>query len=149
MKRIVVSLLLLVTLGFTSCTKTAEIETESDTKNDPLKEYTQDSQQAKLWLPGTWKLVKVYAMIPDPVVPPVELIFEANQISVVENGKQIDRVDFEVVKLDNGLLIKTNAQPKEDNWYVRNPGLYMNQNRMYLDLGRAMDGPAYEFKKVN
>jgi hypothetical protein len=149
MKNIILKLLILVAFGITSCNKTDKVDLELDPKDDPLKEYTQDLQQAKIWLPGKWKLLKVYAMILNPPVPNVELVIDENQIRVMQDGIQIDKVDYEIVKTDHGLLIKTNAQPRADNWYVRNPGLFINKNRMYLDLGRALDGPAYEFNKVN
>jgi hypothetical protein len=149
MKNIILSLLLLIAFGVTSCNKTDKVDLELDPKDDPLKEYTQDLQQAKMWLPGKWKLLKVYAMILNSPVPNVELVIDENQIRVMQDGIQIDKVDYEIVKTDHGLLIKTNAQPRADNWYVRNPGLFINKNRMYLDLGRALDGPAYEFNKVN
>ncbi|GAB4036300.1 hypothetical protein [Spirosoma gilvum] len=149
MKASIVGIWLLVALGIVGCTKTTEVGPILDPKDDPLKEYTVDVQEAKAWLPGTWKLIKVYAMISNPAVPNVKLIINESQIRVLEDGNQIDKVDFELVKGGSSLGINTNAQPREDNWYVRNPGLYMNQKRMYLDLGRAMDGPAYEFYKVN
>ncbi|MVM35302.1 hypothetical protein GO755_35095 [Spirosoma sp. HMF4905] len=147
MKNSVLSLLLLVAFGITSCKKTAQVNPELDPKDDPKKVYTLDLQQAKLWLPGKWKLVKVYASISNPPVPIVELVINENQISLIQDGIQTDKVDFDIVKTDYGLLIKTNAQPRADNWYVRNPGLYINKNRMFFDLGMAVDGPAYEFTK--
>jgi hypothetical protein len=137
-------LLLLVAFGIISCHNKAEV----DPTAYPLKEYTLDLQQAKLWLPGKWKLIKVAAMIPNPTIPNVELVIDEHQIRVIQDGIQIDQVDYATVKTDYGLVIKTNAQPREDNWYVRDPGLYIHQNRMYLDLGRAQDLPAYEFSKV-
>lgn len=140
-----IGLLILLAFGIISCQKTAQV----DPTLYPLKEYTLDLQQAKMWLPGKWKLTKKSSMILNTTLPNVELVIDENQISVIQDGIQIDKVDFEVVKVDYNLLIKTNAQPREDNWYVRNPGLYINQNRMYLDLGRAQDLPAYEFSKVN
>ncbi|MBD2756686.1 hypothetical protein [Spirosoma validum] len=149
MKNLALSLILLVTWGITGCNKTVRVEPELDPKDDPLKVYTQDLQQAKMWLPGRWKLLKVYAMIPNPPVPNVELVIDENHISLMQDGIQTDKVDFEIIKTDHGLWIRTNAQPREDNWYIRNPGLYLNQNRMYFDLGRATDGPAYEFNRVN
>lgn len=136
---------MVVVFSVTSCHKTAPI----DPTSDPLKEHTQDLQQARTWLLGKWKLVKVSAMIPNPAVPAVELSIDENQISLIQGGIQRDKVDYEVVETTYGLLIKTNAQPREDNWYIRNPGLYINENRMFLDLGVATDGPGYEFVKVN
>lgn len=144
MKNIVLSLLLLIAFGSISCHKTAEI----DPIAYPLKEYTLDLKQAKMWLSGRWKLIKVSTMIPNPTIPNVELIIDENQIRLIQDGIQTDNVDYTTIKTDSGLLIKTNAQPRADNWYVRNPGLYINQTRMYLDLGRAQDLPAYEFSKV-
>ncbi|MVM33731.1 hypothetical protein GO755_27080 [Spirosoma sp. HMF4905] len=119
----------------------------------PLKDYTLDLPQAKMWLPGKWKLIKQSSMVLNSTLPNVELVIGENQISVIDNGTQADKVDYEVVKLayqvGHYLQITTNAQPREDNWYVRNPVLYINKNRMYIDLGRAQDLPAYEFSKVN
>ncbi|GAB2531061.1 hypothetical protein [Spirosoma aerophilum] len=144
MKTSVLSLLLLITFGIISCHKTDPVDPQAY----PLKDYTLDLQQAKRWLPGKWKLIKVSAMIPNPSIPNVELIIDENWIRLIQDGIQTDQVDYTLVKTDFGLLIKTNAQPREDNWYVRDPGLLINQTRMYLDLGRAQDLPAYEFSKV-
>jgi hypothetical protein len=149
MKNIVLCFWLLIVLGITSCKRSDKVAADIDSNGDPLKEYTLDLQQAKMWLPGKWKLIKVSAMIPNPPVPNIELIAGENQIIVMQDGIKIDQVDYEVIRTDYSLLIKTNAAPKADNWYVRNPSLYINKNRMYLDLGRAQDMPGYEFKKVN
>ncbi|QDK80061.1 hypothetical protein EXU85_16175 [Spirosoma sp. KCTC 42546] len=145
MKNSILSLLLLVALGIISCKKTAEV----DPTAYPLKEYTLDLNQAKAWLPGKWKLIKVSAQILNPTIPNVELVIDENQINLIQDGIQTDKVDYTTVKTDYGLLIKTNAQPRGDNWYIRDPSLYINKDRMYLDLGRAQDLPAYEFSKVN
>ncbi len=110
MKSVILCLLLLVGFGVTSCKKTAQV----DSGEDPRRVYTQELQQAKLWLRGKWKLVKVYAMIPNPPVPNVELFIDEKQISLIQDGVQTDKVDFEVVKTE-GIVIKTNAQPREDN----------------------------------
>lgn len=144
MKHILLSLLLLVALGIISCNKTTEV----DPTLYPLKEYTLDLQQAKRWLPGRWKLVKVSLQIPNPTIPNAELVIDENQISLIQDGVQTDKVDYEIVKAGSGLLLNTSAQPREDNWYIRNPSLYINGSRMYLDLGRAQDLPAYEFNKI-
>ena len=144
MKNIILCLLLLTVFGVTGCKKTTEVDPEGD----PRRVYTQELQQAQLWLPGKWKLVKVSAMVPNPPVPNVGLVIGAKQISLIQDGVQTDKVDFEVVKTE-GIMIKTNAQPRGDNWYIRNPVLYINKNRMFLDLGMAQDLPGYEFVKVN
>ncbi|RZK67500.1 MAG: hypothetical protein EOO85_25450 [Pedobacter sp.] len=149
MKNIGLNLLLLVFFGIISCHKTTEI----DPILYPLKEYTLDLQQAKIWLPGKWKLMRESSMLLNSTLPNVELIIDENQISVIEDGTQIDKVDYKIVKLEyqvgDYLQIHTNAQPRENNWYVRNPTLYINEDRMYFDLGRAQDLPAYEFSRVN
>ncbi|UFH54611.1 hypothetical protein [Spirosoma sp. KNUC1025] len=149
MKNIALPLLLLITFGNISCHKTAQI----DPTLYPLKEYTLDLQQAKAWLPGKWKLTKESSILLNTTLPNVELVIDENQIRVVQDGIQIDKVDYALVKIDyqasSYLQINTNAQPREDNWYVRNPVLYINKDRMYFDLGRAQDLPAYEFNKTN
>ena len=144
MKFSVLILIVLFALGLLSCHKAAQV----DPVAYPLKEYTLDLQQAKRWIPGKWKLIKVAAMIPNHTVPNVELIIDENRISLIQDGMQTDQVDYTLVKTAYGLLLKTNAQPRADNWYVRDPSLLINQNRMYFDLGRAQDLPAYEFSKV-
>ncbi|WP_461147395.1 hypothetical protein [Spirosoma pulveris] len=117
-----------------------------------MKDYTLDLQQAKTWLPGKWKLVKQSSMLLDANLPNVELLIDENQIKVIDEGTQIDKVDYELVKLAYQagpyLQLQTNAQPRENNWYVRNPSLYIKEDRMYFDLGRAQDLPAYEFNRV-
>lgn len=152
MKNALLSCLLLLVFGIASCHKTTEAEPELDPKDNPLKEHTLDLQEAKLWFPGKWKLVKAYTMLPYPTLPKVELVIDDAQISLLEDGTQIDKVDYEIVKLEYHagyyLKINTNAQRRENNDYVQNPSLYINKNRMYFDLGRAQDGAAYEFKKL-
>lgn len=145
MKNVILCLLLLVGFGITSCKETDEVDLPGD---DPRRVYTQELQQAQLWLPGKWKLVKVSAMVPNPPVPKVELIIDENQIRLIQDDVQTDKVDYEIIN-DQGLLIKTTAQLREDNWYIRNPALYINENRMFFDLGMANDGPGYEFAKIN
>ncbi len=88
-------------------------------------------------------------MIPNPPVPNVELMVTVNQINVVLDGIQVDKVDYEIVKTEYGLQFKTKSQPKKDNWYVRDSDLYINSNRMLFDMGIAQDGPGYEYSKVN
>ncbi|RRB06457.1 hypothetical protein [Larkinella rosea] len=145
MKNRVLSLLALVILGITSCQKSDEV----GPKDDPKKEFTQDLQQAKQWLPGKWKLDRVYAMLLNAPVPNVELVIDAKQIRLIQNGNQVDVVDYEIVKVNNKLQIQTSAQLRETNWYVQNPGLQINRDRLYLDLARAQEGAGYEFKRVN
>ena len=87
-------------------------------------------------------------MIPNPPIPNVELMIDESHISLIQDGMQIDQVDYTLVKTASGLLIKTNAQPRADNWYVRDASLQINPHRIYLDLGRAQDLPAYEFSQV-
>ncbi|MBC3785679.1 hypothetical protein [Spirosoma utsteinense] len=116
---------------------------------NPIKEHTQDVQQAKKWLLGRWKLVRVSVQLPNPTVPNVELLVDEHQIELLQDGSRTDQVGYEIISINNGLKITTNAQPRADNWYIRNPSLYINKKRMFFDLGVASDGPGFEFVKVS
>ncbi|OJW76279.1 hypothetical protein [Spirosoma sp. 48-14] len=109
MKHSLLSVWVLLAFALAGCTKTVAVEPTLDPKTDPLKNYTQNLQQAQDWLPGKWKLAKVYAMIPEPAVPNVELVVDTSQIRVIEDGSQIDVVDYALVKRDSSLIIQTNA----------------------------------------
>lgn len=150
MKNFILCLLLLVVgFGVTGCKKTAQVDPTDNSIDNPLKFHTQELQQAQLWLPGKWKLVKVIAFAPKAPVPKVELIIDENQISLIKDGVQTDKVGYEIIK-DQGLHIKTTTQPSRDNWYIRNPTtLYINEKRMFFDLGRLQDDPGYEFARIN
>lgn len=113
-------------------------------------EYTTDKNQAQQWIVGSWKLTKLVASIPDPPVPNVELVItQTGIISVWEDGKLIDQVTYEITPTPYGtLLLKTDAQPRSDNWYVRNPSLQLCRVRMFLDTGMASDLPGFEFRRL-
>lgn len=113
-------------------------------------DYTTDKNQAQQWIIGSWKLTKVVASISDPPIPNIELLITKNGlISVWEGGKQIDQVNYEIVTTPySTLLLKTDAQPRSDNWYVRNPTLQICRGRMFLDTGIALDLPGFEFHRM-
>jgi hypothetical protein len=144
MKHLLVGLLMLVTAGNISCDKADQVDPELN----PLKEHTKDLAQANTFLVGTWKLTKVYAQVPNLPVPNVKLVIDQHQIKLIRDDTQTDKVDFNLTKTDSSLLLQTNAQPQEDNWYVRSSSLYINRKRMLLDAGMAQDLPAYIFDKV-
>lgn len=150
MKNLILCLLLLVVgFGVTGCKKTAQVDPTDNSIDNPLKFHTQELQQAQLWLPGKWKLVKVIALAPKAPVPKVELIIDENQIRLIKDGVQTDKVGYEIIKTEYALRIKTTTQPREDNWYIRDPALYINENRMFFDLGIASDRGGYEFARIN
>lgn len=132
--RYIISTLLLVALGTTSCS-----EAVSPTTN---------LNQAKKWFNGKWNLVAVSTMVLNPAVPDVQLVVSGAQVAVIQDGKQIDKVNFEIVETAYNLQLKTDAQPREDNWYVRNPTLKISKNRMLLDAGMAADGPGFTFERL-
>ena len=134
MKSALANLLLLFLTVFTSC-------------NDPVS-LTDNLNQAKKWVNGKWNLTAVSAMVLNPVVPNVQLVVGNNQIIVIQDGKQTDQVNFDIVKTAYTLQLKTNAQPRADNWYVRDPALQISKNRMLLDAGMAIDGPGFTFERV-
>ncbi len=88
-------------------------------------------------------------MLAGAKLPDVKLIIDKNnQITVIENEKQIDKVDYELIKGQYDMLLKTNAEPRSDNWYVRNPSVRISSSEIFLDVGMAYDGPGYKFKRV-
>lgn len=139
MRGIVLSIMVCVIFSLLSCHQDV----------DPIKKHTQDVQEAKGWFLGRWKLVEVVVQLPNPTIPNVNLVVNENQIELLQDGKRTDLVNYEITSINNGLRITTNAQPRENNWYVRDPSLYINKKRMFLDLGMASDGPGFEFIKEN
>lgn len=144
MKNRTLPLLLLVMLGALSGCK----EKISPAETIVNENYTEDLGKAKKWIDGKWNLVAVSAMIPNPAVPDVQLIVSNNQITIVEDRKQIDKVSYEIVQTAYALQLKTTAEPRSDNWYVRDPALQISENKMFLDAGRASDLPAFTFERV-
>ncbi|GAB2550455.1 hypothetical protein [Spirosoma aerophilum] len=136
------SLLILVLLAGCHPSVTPE---ESETADYT---YTEDLSRLKHGLNGKWTLIDVTAMIPNPAIPNVQLVVANNRITVIQDEKQIDQVSFEIIKTQNYLYLKTTAQPGKDNWYVRNPGLRVSSNRLFLDTGMATDLPGYMFKRI-
>ncbi len=84
----------------------------------------------------------------NPPIPNVQLLVNNNRITVIQNGKQIDQVNFEIIKMPGYLQLKTKAQPRADNWYVRDPSLQVSRNRLFLDTGVATDLPAFSFERI-
>lgn len=114
----------------------------------PDGEYTTNLRQANKLFPGTWKLTKVQAQMPNPPVPNVQIIVSGNQITLLKDGKQIDKVDYVIIKTDDYLQLKTNAKPESDNWYLRNPAIKISNNEIFLDTGMAYDAPGFTFEKL-
>jgi len=110
--------------------------------------YTENLRTAKKWINGKWNLVAVVASVPNPHVPNVQLIVNNRQITVIEDGKQIDKVNYEIIQTLYAFQLKTTAKPRSDNWYVRNPALQISENKMFLDLGSASDFPAFTFERI-
>ncbi|GAB3790528.1 hypothetical protein GCM10028818_60820 [Spirosoma horti] len=105
--------------------------------------------QANQWINGKWKLTAVSTMIPNPTVPNVQLLIGGNQIILIQDGKQTDQVNFEIIKTVYDLQLRTSAQPRADNWYIRNPALRLSKNQMFLDAGMANDGPGFNFERAD
>ncbi|WP_266368205.1 hypothetical protein [Tellurirhabdus rosea] len=114
----------------------------------PDDKYTTSVAKARRWLVGEWKLTKVSAMMPNPPVPNVRLVASEEAIIVFKDGKEIDRVGYELSRKDDYLELKTSAEPKADNWYVRNSTAKVARNRLFLDTGMAFDAPGYEFERI-
>ncbi|MGA0555344.1 hypothetical protein ACO2Q8_01750 [Larkinella sp. VNQ87] len=110
--------------------------------------YTDDLSQAQQWFNGRWELIAVTSMIPNPPVPKVQLVVGNNQITVIQEGKQTDQVNFEMIKIATFFQIETNAQPREDNWYIRNPGLQISSNRLFLNTGGS-DPSTFRFRRID
>lgn len=134
MKPILANLLALFLIVSTSCQDTVS--------------PTDNLNQAQKWIKGKWNLTAVSGMMINPTVPNVQLIVNNDQIILIQAGKQTDQVNFEIVETDYNLQLKTNAQLREDNWYVRDPALRISKNRMLLDAGMATDGPGFTFERV-
>ncbi|GLU51455.1 hypothetical protein [Dyadobacter frigoris] len=130
--------LLLMMAGISSC----------HDKVTPQGEYTTNVSEAKKWINGTWKLTAAMYQVPNKTIPNVQMVISGNQITLLQDGKQIDNVDFEIVKTDNTLQLKTNAQPGPDNWYLRNLDLQISTSSMFLYIYNLADGPGYTFKKI-
>jgi hypothetical protein len=140
MKTFLTKVLILLAFVVISCDKAVLPE-----EYDPNTEVS----QAREWIDGKWKLTAVFAMIPNPPVPNVQLVISNNKISVIEDGQQIDQVEFELVQTLYSLQLKTTTQPKETNFYVGNSTLKISKDKLFLDRGMPVDLPGYEFLRVN
>lgn len=130
--------LLLSTFAISSC----------HDKVTPEEEYTKDINEAKKWITGNWSLTNAVYQIPNTPLPNVKMIISGNKIKLLQDDKQIDNVDFEIVKTDNTLQLKTNARYRPDNWYLRNLDIQISINTMFLYIYNIADGPGYTFKRV-
>lgn len=144
MKLISARLLLLLIVSVMGCR-----DTIAPNESQSISSYTTDLKQARKWFAGRWQLIAVTASIHNPAVADVQLVISNNQIAVVRDGQQIDNVTFDIEQTSYGLLLKTSAQPKQDNWYVRNPTLQIARNRLFLDTGIAQDLPGFTFVRIN
>ncbi|CCH02176.1 hypothetical protein FAES_4176 [Fibrella aestuarina BUZ 2] len=116
----------------------------------PPDAYTTDLVQAKVWFPGHWRLTKMYTMGSGSAVPNVQLIVtDDQQIRLVRDGKQTDLVSYKINETPYDFQLKTTAQPREDNWYLRDPSLRIAPNRLFLDTGMAGDLPGFLFERIN
>ena len=141
MKTSTLKLVLLSILLCTGCTNSIS----------PSEDYTTNLEQAKKWFTGKWQLTKASSQTinPNPSIPDVQLIIVgSSQVAVIENGQEMDRVNFQIVETPYNLQLITNAQPRSNNWYVRNPALRISSNKLFLDTGMAVDLPNFEFERV-
>lgn len=136
MKNLLLYLLLLI-ISISSCHE----------KVTPEGEYTTNFKEAKKWITGTWKLTDAVYQKAYQTLPNVQMVISGNKITLLQDGKQIDKVDFEIVKTENTLQLKTNVQPRSDNGYLRNLDLQISANTMFLYMNLA-DGPGYTFKRM-
>lgn len=116
----------------------------------PPDAYTTNLTQVKAWFPGQWRLVRMHTMGPGSAVPDVQLVVTGNQqITLIRDGKQADSVSYQISESPYGFRLETTAQPREDNWYLRDPSLQIAPNRLFLDTGMASDLPAFTFERIN
>ncbi len=130
--------LLILTITVSSCRD----------KTLPDGEYTTNLRQAQKWVIGTWKLTNAVYQVPNMTIPNVKMTISGNKISLLQDGKQIDNVDFEIIKTDHTLQLKTNAQPRQDNAYLRNLDIQIANNKMFLYMYNIADGPEYTFERI-
>ena len=139
MKTSTLKLLLLSILLFTGCTKSIS----------PSEDYTTNLEQARKWFTGNWKLTRISSQNLNPSIPDVQLIVvSSSQVAVIENGQEIDRVDFEIVEVPLNLQLRVNSQPRSSNQYVRSSSLRISKDKLFLDRGIAVDLPGFEFERV-
>lgn len=112
--------------------------------------YITDKQQAQQVIVGRWHLTKLIVSIPNPPVPDLDLLIDPDgHITVQENGQLTAQVSYQIEAAPyNTLLLKTDAQPRPDNWFFRNPAVRLCQGQLLLDAGIAQDLPGYEFHRV-
>lgn len=112
-------------------------------------DYTKDADQARKWIVGDWKLVRVTTMIPNPTVDNVVLKFsDTGQISISKDDKLKATHTYQIADVQGNLILKTDAEPTGENWYVRNPMVRICSSELFLDGGIAYDGPGYTFQRI-
>lgn len=125
----------------------------------PEEQGTTSTLQAKEWIDGKWDLVGIsggYVSVqpnPNPPAPgPKEFVLQLTmkngRMIVVDKGKKTIQVGFEIVQTAYGLRFKTNVPPQDDRWYLRDSGLKISRNKLFLDTGIAHDSFGYYFERI-
>jgi hypothetical protein len=112
------------------------------------KQNTTDTGKVQKKLMGAWKLTQVLTMMPNPKVPSVELRISKRQIAVLENGKQLAVVAYELVEDQNSVQLKTAPPLRIGTSPLRSPLVRMEAERLLLDDGMAYDGPGFSFERI-
>lgn len=112
-------------------------------------DYTSDLTSAKRWIIGEWRLTGVTAMSLNPTVGNVRLSFsQKGEVRTIKDDKLTETNRYEIVQTQYALLLKTDAEPRSDNWYVRDPVVRICTGQMFLDGGIANDGPGFTFQRI-
>ena len=146
--------LLIAIFLWSACKKSSDNSPDLDFDCVIHGDYLKTRASIELQIMGIWQLKKVSAMIPNPPVPNVSVIFlPASQVQIAKDDKLIYKGAYELKEnispIDTTYWVNIpswNYQTMGDN-YVRGT-IRMCNTQLLIDDGMAADGPGYYYTKV-
>jgi hypothetical protein len=129
-----------IVIGATACHSSVEPDA-----------YTTDLSQGKMWVIGEWSLNSLSTMSGNTFVPDLKVVFDrTGQMTVIENGKQIDKVRYAITEDAYNMLLEpvvSSAQVPSE-WYQVKSILKVSKVQLYLYVDPSSDSPIYIFKRI-
>lgn len=114
--------------------------------------YTTELSEARRWIIGEWKLEGLLTMSSNTFVPNLKVIFDrTGQMTIIENGKQMDKVMFVIVEdTHNNMLLEpvVSSSRTPSEWYQVRSILKVSKIQLYLYVNPSSDSPIYTFKRI-
>lgn len=152
--RIFYLLLLLILLSCNQESVKARRETIQDfTCVNAQVNMTPTLSEVHTRIKGQWQLRIISAMIPNPTVENIKLIFSEDKVQVFKDGKQMFESDYILKENQQNSLkyigIETTISGDNSTFYNPVRGtVRICEQEMLLDHGMAFDAPGYFFEKL-